>query len=57
MGKKFTISYQTVEEYNEQVKREYQERITYYIRESITPTIIDENKTYTRKEKRQFNKW
>jgi hypothetical protein len=57
MGKKFTISYQTVEEYNEQVKREYQERIDYYLRESITPTIVDENKTYTRKDKRQFNKW
>ena len=57
MSKKFTISYQTIEEYNEQVKREYQERITYYIRESIIPTITDENKTYTRKEKRQFNKW
>ena len=47
----------TIEEYEAQVKAEYQERITYYLKESITPTIIDENKTYTRKEKRQFNKW
>ena len=57
MGKKFTISYQTVEEYNEQVKREYQERIDYYLRESITPTLVDQNKIYTRKDKRKYKKW
>lgn len=53
----YTFNSADFEEYEQQVKAEYQERITYYIKESITPTIIDENKTYTRKEKRQFNKW
>lgn len=47
----------TIKEYEAQMKAEYQERITYYLKESITPTIIDENKPYTRKEKRQFHKW
>ena len=57
MGKKFTISYQTVEEYNKEIEQKYQERITYYLRESITPTLVDENKTYTRKDKRKYKKW
>lgn len=53
----YTYNSADLERYNEQFKLKCQERITYYIRESITPTIIDENKIYTRKEKRQFNKW
>lgn len=53
----YTYNSSDFEEYNEQVKQEYQERITYYIRESITPTLIDENKTYTRKDKRKYKKW
>ena len=57
MGKKFTISYQTVEEYNKEIEQKYQERIAYYLRESITPTLVDENKTYTRKDKRKYKKW
>lgn len=55
MGKKFTISYQTIEEYNEQVKREYQEKIRYYIAESKTPAV--RNMNYTRKDKRKYKKW
>lgn len=43
--------------YIERNRAERQERINYYLKEAITPTVIEDNKTYTRKEKRQFRKW
>lgn len=47
--------YQTVEEYNKEVKQEYQEQIRYFIAESKTPAV--RNMNYTRKDRRKYKKW
>lgn len=43
--------------YVERNRAERQERINYYLKEVNTPTVIEDDKVYTRKEKRQFRKW
>lgn len=43
--------------YIERDRSERQKRINYYIKEVNTPTVIEDDKEYTRKEKRQFRKW
>ena len=49
------LKYQTVEEYNNEIKQEFQERIRYYIAESKTPAAHHIN--YTRKDKCKYKKW
>lgn len=49
------LEYQTLEEYNEALKQEYQEQIRYYVAESKTPAV--RNMNYTRKDKRKYKKW
>ena len=47
----------TIQEIIAQDKQEYVNKIAYYAEESRTPTIVDENRTFSKKEKRQFRKW
>ena len=49
------FNYTGLEEYEEQIKREYQERINYYVAESKTP--LTDYMNYTRKDKRNYKKW
>lgn len=37
------LEYQTLEEYNEALKQEYQEQIRYYVAESKTPAVRNMN--------------